>query len=66
MVSIIAVKLAELACEILVMEMKPIVLRKFSLHDLLVVDDIIGDLGIGQGQGHRIVPRVFALRGINS
>ena len=40
--------------------MEPIVFDQLALDHLSVVDHVIGNLGVGQDQGHSIVPRQLA------
>ena len=42
-------------------KVEPIVFGQFSRQDLGVVDHVVWDFGVGQNQGHSIVPWLFAL-----
>lgn len=46
-------------------EVQPVVFWQFAFDDLLIIDDGVGDFGVGEHQGHGIVPRQFVFRGID-
>ena len=52
-------KFPKLPGEVLVMQMQPVVFGQFALHDLIVVNDRVGNFSVGEGQGYGIVPRLF-------
>ena len=56
---------SSMAGEILMVEVQPVVFWQFAFDDLLIIDDGVGDFGVGEHQGHGIVPRQFVFRGID-
>ncbi len=60
------VELAELAGEILVMQVQPVVLGKITAHHFVVPERRVLDPGITKRERHRIVPRRRIGRGVNS
>jgi hypothetical protein len=61
----VADELAKLAGEVFVVEMDPVVGRELPVEDCRVIDDIVGHLGVLQGQAHRIVPGHGAFGGVD-
>ena len=59
------VELPVLSCEILVVQVQPIVLGQLARQDLLVVNHVVRDFSVGQHQGHRVVPRLLAVRAVH-
>jgi hypothetical protein len=57
-----AVELAVLAGEILVVQMKPVIILQLSQQHLFIPQGGVRNLGIGQGQGDRIIPRFLVGR----
>ncbi len=55
------VKFAVLPRKVFVVKVEPIVFGQFSRQDRGVVDHVVWDFGVGQNQGHSIVPWLFAL-----
>ena len=45
-------------------QVEPIVVHELAFHHLGVVHDVVGNLGISQDEGHRIVPGQLALRAV--
>ena len=60
-VAVVAPELAVLARKVLVVQVQPVVLRQGAGHDLLVVDHVVGYLGVGHHQRDGVVPRQFGL-----
>ena len=46
-------------------QVEPIVVNELALHDLRVIHDIVGNLRVGQHQGHGIVPGQLAFRAVD-
>ena len=63
--AIVGPELAVLAREVLVVQVQPVVGGQHAGHHLLVVHHIVGYLGVGQHQRHRVVPRQLVLRRID-
>ena len=60
-VAVVAPELAVLAGEVLVVQVEPVVFGQDARHDLLVVDHVVGNFGVGEHEGHGVVPRQFVL-----
>ena len=63
--AIVGPELSVLAREVLVVQVQPVVGGQHAGHHLLVVHHIVGYLGVGQHQRHRVVPRQLVLRRID-
>ena len=61
LVAVVAPEFAILPGEILVVQVEPVVAGQYPGHHLVVIYHVVGDVGIGEHQRHRIVPGQLVL-----